>query len=373
MKKIGIDTRLKNESGVGRYIRNLTRNLKDIDKNNEYIYISPSIHWHTITEQLLMPIHIYKEGINLMHFPYFNVPILYFGKYIVTIHDLTINNTDTGKATTLNPVIYFIKRIGYKLVLLNAVHRSQKIIAPTRAVKKQILNQYNIDPKKVVVIYEGVDEQLGFRIHDSRSRNKKVRVIKTIPKRYLLYVGNAYPHKNLNKLISAFDKTIKQLASSQACGSDNRAIKLALVGKEDYFYARLKAKIKKQKLNNNIIFTGYVSDKKLSLLYQNATALIYPSLMEGFGLPALEAMANECLVVCSDIPALKEICRNAAVYFNPEDENDMSSKITETVTQRSKYEDRIKLGKKQSKRFSWKYAARDTLNVYNEIDLRKST
>ena len=115
-------------------------------------------------------------------------------------------------------------------------------------------------------------------------------------------MGNVYPHKNAEALIEAFEK-IKE--------SD---VGLVFVGKEDYFYERLKQKVKS---NKNIQFLDYVSDEELAWLYQNAVATVCPAFMEGFGLPALEAMANKCLVIASDIPALHEVCEDSAIYFDP--------------------------------------------------------
>lgn len=345
--RIGIDVRLQNESGVGRYIRNLTQELKKIDKDNEYTFINPPVRWHSVKEQLIMPFTLYGKRLDLVHFPYFNVPLFYFGKFIVTIHDLTISYFETGRASTLNPLLYKIKRLGYKLVLWNAIHRAQRIIVPTNAVKKEILQKYKVSPVKIAVIYEGVE--IKSKIQSTKS--KKLTSIK--PKQYFLYVGNAYPHKNLNALISV----VAQLQN----------IRLVLVGKEDYFYKLLKKKVKKMKLDKKVVFTGFVSDTELAWLYQNAIALIQPSLMEGFGLPALEAMQAGCLVLCSNIPALQEVCRDAAVYFNPNSIEDIVDSMQETVKNPRKYQEKIKLGKKRAGEFSWKKTAVETLNIYNEV------
>lgn len=172
--RIGIDARLIQETGVGRYIRNLIAELGKTDTVNSYVvflrrnayekYILPNnrwekrvadIRWHTIAEQLFMPAIFSRERLDLLHVPYFNVPIFYFGKYIVTIHDLTILHFDTGKATTLPYIIYKMKRIFYYLVLLKAMHWSEKIIAVSHATKKEILDHFDILPEHVEVIYEG--------------------------------------------------------------------------------------------------------------------------------------------------------------------------------------------------------------------------
>ncbi|MDP2649271.1 MAG: glycosyltransferase family 1 protein, partial [bacterium] len=176
-------------------------------------------------------------------------------------------------------------------------------------------------------------------------------------KKYFLYVGNAYPHKNLERLIDAF---------SQIIAKDNSA-KLVLVGKEDYFYKKLKQNISVMKVSNSIIFFGEANDRELSWLYSNAIALVFPSLMEGFGLPAIEAMENKCLLLVSDIPVFKEICKDVPFYFDPYNTHDIAEKMAEVYSESSKYQDKIKLGIERAKDFSWKKMAQETLQVYSSV------
>lgn len=342
--RIGIDVRLQNESGVGRYIRNLVKYLKQIDKKNEYILFNPDVRWHTFKEQIVMPYILLRKKLDLVHFPYFNVPILYPGKFVVTIHDLTIDYFATGKASKLHPILYRVKHLGYKFVLWNAVLRAETIITPTKAVKGEILNKFEIDPGKLAVTYEGVDEKL-------KIENSKLKIdIK--PRRYFLYVGNAYPHKNIETLLRAFQRL------------KTHNLKLVLVGEEDYFYQQLKGLVKKMKLDNRVIFTGYVADEELSGLYRNALALVLPSFMEGFGLPAVEAMQSKCLVLASDIPALREVCQNVAVYFNPLDLDDLATKMEEVLKEPQKLKQRQQEGLERVSKFSWRTMAQKTLKVY---------
>src|SRR3990167_10003333 len=175
--RIGIDVRLWNQTGVGRYIRNLVTNLAEIDKKNEYVLfarsedkneIDPFIHdsrfmievadvsWHSIAEQIQLPKILNQQNLDLMHFPYFSVPFLYNKPFVVTVHDLIINKFNTGKASTLPYPIYFTKRLGYHAVLANAVYRAKKIIVPSNSVKKDLQKTYiNLRDSKIVVTYEG--------------------------------------------------------------------------------------------------------------------------------------------------------------------------------------------------------------------------
>jgi len=167
-------------------------------------------------------------------------------------------------------------------------------------------------------------------------------------KPYLLYVGNAYPHKNLENLILAFRK-IKQ---------DNFDLQLVLVGGDDYFYKKLK------KNNNDVIFTGFIKDEDLNVLYNNAALYVFPSLYEGFGLPPLEAMKRGVPVASSNATCLPEVLGDAAIYFNPLDVDDMAEKIKKALLDEGLRKNLIQKGFEQIKKYSWQKMARETLEVY---------
>ena len=142
---------------------------------------------------------------------------------------------------------------------------------------------------------------------------------------------------------------------------------LVLVGEQDFFYRRLKEKVKEMELEDVVVFWGPADRKELVNLYKNAIALLFPSLMEGFGLPAVEAMANGCLVLASDIPVFHETLGEAAIYFNPYDTNDIASKLESVLKEPQKYESFKAKGLDQAKRYSWQKLARQTLVVYQSV------
>src|SRR3990167_9522477 len=332
--RIGIDARLWNETGVGRYTRNLVKNLQILDKKNEYVLfvggesyenlksqisnikwkiVKTNIRWHSIEEQIRFPSILNKENLDLVHFPYFSVPIFYNKPFIVTIHDLILHHFPTGEASTLALPLYQLKLLGYKSVISNGAKKAKKIITVSNATKAEIVDHLKVDPSKVVVTYEGVG--INSRL--------KVKTSKLKVKNYFLYVGNAYPHKNLERLIEAFNL----VCHPEALAEGSNDIKLVLVGKEDYFYKRLKEKVKNMGLEKSVLFLGEVSDEELMILYKNARVLVMPSLMEGFGLPAVEAMANKCLVLASDIPTFREICGGVGVYFDPKNSEEIAKNL----------------------------------------------
>jgi glycosyltransferase involved in cell wall biosynthesis len=362
--RIGIDVRLWNETGVGRYIRNLVWQLEKIDKKNEYVLftysginrselniqsnrfkiVETNIHWHTIEEQTQLPKILEKENLNLVHFPYFSVPILYKKPFVITIHDLIINHYPTGKASTLPLPVYYLKHFGYQFVMKQAAKKAQKILTVSEATKSEIVEHLNVSADKITVTYEGVDKKLTANNGQGTKGKEK----------YFLYVGNAYPHKNLERLIEVFEKIIKE---KPQC-------KLLLVGKEDYFYTRLKEKVLSKHLEDSIVFCRNVSDEELMRLYAGATALITPSLMEGFGLPGLEAMHHGTLVLASDIPVYKEVYQDAAIYFDPLDVVAMHATILKVLDNGETFTKHIAKGYQLAKNFSWEKMAKETLKVY---------
>ncbi len=358
--RIGIDARLWNETGVGRYIRALVKYLQKIDDKNEYILfvkkneydslqltnarwrlLLADINWHTLSEQFDIPKLYMQAHLDLVHIPYFSVPYFISNSFIVTIHDLTISNFATGKATTKPWPIYLLKRLGYQFVLSHALSKAKLIITVSQTVKNQILDTYPVKADKIHVTYEA-----GELEYNSKGNTR-------VPKKYILYVGNAHPHKNLERLLGAFN-TLAHI---------NKDLKLVLIGKHDYFYQRLMKKISDRKLPG-VIFVGTVNNGELNIWYKHALCLVFPSLSEGFGIPGLEAMGCGCPVVASDLPIFHEIYHDAALYFDPGDTLDISNSIQSLIVDQKKRSALISKGKQIFKLYSWEKMARETNILY---------
>lgn len=350
--RIGIDARLIEETGVGRYIRNLIEQLGAQDQEHTFVvflrqksfdtFVVPNtrwrkqladVAWHTFREQLVMPKILGDAKLDLVHIPYHNPPIFYRGRMVITIHDLTILHFATGKATTLPLFIYALKRLGYWIELAVGLRLAKAVIAVSETTKQEIVDHFGIAAEKISVVYEGVDSHL------LKKSSKRI-----IDYPYFLYVGNAYPHKNLETLLTVFEHLNETLV---------------LVGRPDYFYKRLKERTK----NKNILFFGQANDEQLHSLYIHARALVFPSLMEGFGLPALEALALDCPVIVSDIPIFHEILGNNATYFDPND----AKSIRDALLQAHKSSAAIR--NKILAAYSWKLMAAQTLAMYKRVML----
>lgn len=360
--KILIDARfygLEN-AGLGRYTINLLKNLFTIDNDNIYIILLRQKYFkslsvpnnckkiladfkpYSFSEQFKLPFLIRSENPDLVHFVHFNAPIINFKPFVVTIHDMIMHKSKGMETTTLNPYLYFFKRIVYKFVFKNAVTKSKSILVPSETVKNEILKVFRNIKNKINVTYLGLDYKIIKPKYETDPKDK-----------YLIYVGNAYPHKNLKKLIEAI-----KLAK----------IKLKISTSKNIFSKRLKNIIQDKKGEFLVELLGFVDDQKLVKLYQNALGFIYPSLIEGFGFQGLEAIASGTLLLASDISVFKEIYKNNCFYFDPTSPVSISNAIKK-VTSISDVE-RLKIiekGQEFIKKYSWLKCTKQTLKIYNSI------
>lgn len=370
---IGLDARFYGSSGgIQRYVQQLLNHLAKIDTTNQYVVflgdtnlnefetnntnfrkLRAKIKWYGLLEQILMPWKIWRTKIDLMHFPHWNVPLLFRGRFVVTIHDLILLKYPSKKITTLSPLFFVIKYWAYKKVLRHAIYDSQKIIAPSEFVKKDILANFKVPAEKIVVIYEGKPPLPPLRKGGTTFKPLNLSTFKP----YLLYVGVAYPHKNLEGLIKAFQIF---------CNRYSKDYHLVLTGQENYFYQRLKKQFNLSTFKplNLLTFTGFIPDSQLPALYQNASLYLFPSFYEGFGLPGLEAMSYGLPILASNSSCLPEIYGQAALYFNPRDPAEMAELINKVLSDKNLQEDLRQKGFEQVKKYSWEEMARKTMEVY---------
>lgn len=371
--RIIIDGRMSQESGIGRYIRNMVSYLRVIDKTNEYFILHlkrdfdkvdyednfhkvlADFRWYGLDEQVKLPSLINSIKPDLVHFPHFNIPIFFQGKFVVTIHDLIHQHFSMRRSTTHGQLIYKLKQIGYRKVFKEALKNSKKILVPSNFVRKQLTDDWNVDRSKVRVTYEAVDDQL-FKLRNDLTKDSTDQVMRKfeITRPYLFYVGNAHPHKNVEGLIKVFFDLKK----------DYPDLRLVLAGNDHYFWQR----IKKEFIDRAIIYTGFISDKELAALYQNAACFVLPSFEEGFGIPLLEAFACFCPVVSSNAGSLPEVGGESCLYFDPQDSMDMKQKISSLLNNKKLQEQLKGSGLKRCKEFSWRKLAEETLEVYRQCE-----
>lgn len=342
-------------AGLGRYTINLVENLIRFDDKNSYILllrkkyfnelnlptnfkkILTDIKPYSLKEQLLLPVIVNRENPDLVHYVHFNAPLVNVKPFVVTIHDMIMHKSKGMETTTLNPLAYALKRFVYKFVFKNAVSKSRMIMVPSNAVKTELETYFKLETKKILVTYLGVDYETQKPSIPDREK-------------YLLYVGNAYPHKNLDRLLDAIKISRINLKISTSKG---------------IFSKRLEDKIKEKGVHNLVKILGFVDDKTLKPMYQKSLAFIYPSLIEGFGFQGLEAMSSGTLLLCSDIPVFREIYGDNAIYFDPTNVGSISKAISEVLNIRpSLRHEKINKSQKLTKKYSWERCVKETLNCY---------
>jgi len=359
-KTIAIDAR---ESGTssGRYVDKLIEYLHKLQPEHTVIllakahrleYLSGIAPTFTIIEtpfkeftfgeQLGFLQQINHLNADLVHFTFANQPVLYSGRVVTTIQDLT---TIRFRNPDKNAAVFWAKLQVYKWMNKRVAHKSVALITPTQFVKDDIVAYAHCDPAKVSVTLESAD-----RILDTP---EPISALQDVP--FIMYTGRPTPHKNLGRLIEAFRLLQK----------DRPELQLVLVGKTDTNYQRHEALVRQQGISG-VTFTGFASEGQLRWLYEHCTAYVFPSLSEGFGLPGLEAMRHGAPVASSNATCLPEVHGDAAHYFDPLSVTDMASKIGEVVDDSDLRQELIKKGTAQAAKYSWSRMAKQTLAVYEK-------
>jgi glycosyltransferase involved in cell wall biosynthesis len=367
--RIGIDVRL-DESGIGRYSLRLAEELVRLGGSEEYVLFARTrtfrelerlegnverrladIGWYTVSEQLGMPRLLRSAGLDLVHFPHFNVPLVYRGPYVVTVHDLIHFLRRDLDTTRTDAAARPWKALPYRVVLAHAVRHAERVIAVSEATKRDIVDRLGVDPIRIAVTHEGV----GIELPSASSEELRPDLGVRAP--YFLYVGNAYPHKNLPRLLDAF-------ARLQGDGLDT--FQLVLAGNHGPYGSALAQLARTLGIEARVVFTGRVADAQLVELYRQAAVLVLVSLAEGFGLPGLEAMALGVPVLASRIDALTEIYGDAALYVDASDPEDIARGLTMLATNGGVQRDMRERGLNRVRQFSWRATAEATRQIYLE-------
>jgi len=253
---------------------------------------------------------------------------------------------------------YLPSRAAYayaRATMWSAAKRSACILTVSESSKRDILHFFNVPADKVVVIYNAIDER--FSIPPSEDDVARVRERYQLDQRFVLYVGNIKPHKNLVRLIEAFDELRGRFDD----------LKLLIIGDEISKLPALRRAVHRNKLHKFVRFLGYLKDDTLTVLYRLASVFVFPSLYEGFGLPPLEAMASGTPVVTSNVSSLPEVTGDAAVLVDPYDVDSIADGMRRILDDpRLAEELRIK-GLKRAREFSWERSVEKTQRVYREV------
>lgn len=358
-KRIVIDAR---ESGTttGRYVDKLIEHMHPLKPAFEVVILTKPSRidfFKTIAPDFVVVGSPYKEfsfgeqfGLrqqlkslkpDLVHFSMTQQPVLYHGRVVTTIHDLT---TARFNNPAKNWFIFKCKQLVYRRVIKMVAKKSQKLIVPSRSVKDDVTKYTGVSPARITIIYEAADKIGG----------KPQPIDSLEDKEFIFYVGRPLPHKNLKRLVDAYARVQES----------HPKLKLALACTQDKNYELLKRHIAKLNLTNKVLFLGWVDDAQLRWLYENCQAYVFPSLSEGFGLPGLEAMVHGAPVLASKSACLPEIYGPAAHYFDPLDVADMASGINGLLDSPELRQSLIAAGRIQAAKYSWDEAAKQTLAIY---------
>ncbi len=370
--RIGIDCRLGGiaHAGIGRYVSELLKQLIPLAQNVTWVLIVQTqeqgaellayipgayratceIHRvaarpYSLDEQSILPLALYKLSLDLLHVPHFNVPLLYFGKVVITVHDLLWHEQKGVHVTTLNPLIYWLKYSLYHLVTWRAISIARAIFVPSGIVKKTIEKFYSaVDTQKITVTHESISTTLVATATKMKQKSRQ--------EKKLLYVGSLYPHKNVSLLLNALKKLPEYT--------------LTIIGSRSVFRQTIERQITELGVTQQVSFLGRVTDETLAYEYATAHCVVQPSLSEGFGLTGLEAMAFETAVIASDIPIFHEIYQDGAIYCDPHSVDSLVSAVM-TLQKPAIYLQVTKNGQKVQQQYSWKKLAQKTYETYLQV------
>lgn len=375
--RIGIDARLfgtRTGGGIGRYVAELVTHLQAIDTTNSYVLFlgKDNFHecvitnpnftkrlvnapWYSVAEQRVMPREVAGAHVQCMHYPHWNVPLLSRVPFVVTIHDLIlVEDPTSAHATTRNPLLHGLKYVGFRMALERAVHGSRHIIAISEYTKASLLTHFRIASGKISVVHNGVGKPLD----DAGVNLRALGVYDP----YVLYVGNAYPHKNIETLVHAF--SLFRAGHSDA--------QLVIAGRRDAFSQRLEREARDLGIPSRAIrFVDYPSDTELAALYRHAKLFMFPSRIEGFGIPPLEAMSYGTPVAAAHAASLPEVLGDHVRYFAPDDIEALAELMTDALSGTLANERELAAAKRHAAEYRWDVTARMTLEIYSKFGIRR--
>jgi glycosyltransferase involved in cell wall biosynthesis len=237
-----------------------------------------------------------------------------------------------------------------------ATRRATRVLTVSESSKRDILRYVDAEPDKIDVIYNAYDERFG--VEPGEEDVVRVRERFQLHDEFVLYAGNVKPHKNLERLIEAFQLVRRQ-------GLDH--LKLVLIGDEISKYAALRRAVHRYQLHKYVRFLGYVPEQTLAVMYRLAGVFVFPSLYEGFGLPPLEAMASGTPVVTSNVSSLPEVAGDAAVLVDPYDPAAIADGIRRVLTDEALRRDMRRKGLQRARQFSWEQSVQRVREIYGEV------
>lgn len=355
-----IDARMINHSGIGRILRETLFRLTK--KFKIFVIIPPSGVPYVLQHGLnyrVSNVPIYHPAEHFMFFkdsfkgkvfwsPHYNIPFFLFPgtPRVTTICDL--NHIEFGKELS------FPKRIYANITMRLALFFSKKIITISAFTKNEINRYFPGYNDKILDIHLGIKERSEVNV-------EAVSLKYSLPKNFMLFVGNVKPHKNIKVVLQA----MKLLS-----GDVLQKMPLVIVGKKEGFLTpdlTLNSLLKDPNISSYVHFLGFVDDNDLDSVYAASSLFVFPSLYEGFGFPPLEAMQNNVPVLCSTSTSLPEVCGSAVEYFNPNDSKELAEKILVFVKNPPDRLSLLKIYENQLRQFNWEECAEKYIQVFETV------
>lgn len=365
--RIGIDARMIDNTGIGRYLRNLLIHLARIDKHNEYIVfinadnsrvvtqenfrfvpLAIPVPLYSLREHYWLPWEIHKWNVAMMHYPNFDIPLVRSYPTVVTIHDL----------------IYYLypnqcpSKIAHyyaRFMLQYVTNHAHVLITDSEYSKQDLVKHFHISDEKIHVILPAADEKCC-SLTTGRIRTNIAEKY-GIEQPYILYVGKHHPYKNIGTLLQAYN-THREIYEK---------FQLVIAGKQDSRWKDLYMTAKTLNSGKYIVFTDFVPEEELFELYRHARLFVFPSLYEGFGLPPLEAMACGVPVISSNAASLPEVIGDAGVLVDPLNICELAGAIRDVLTNMELQQSLKRKGIRRAQQFSWEKAALQLLTLYRHL------
>lgn len=375
--KIGYDGSglIHRQTGVGTYIQQVLTHLLQIDSENSYWLLTHrplaralwlngnsnpnyakahfsrgNLHMNRLLwMQCVLPLTLRALNPDIVHFPNFVTPLAAQSNFVVTLHDVVLY-----EFPQLCPPR---QRVFMRPLLRPSVRRAHTIITVSEQSKRDIVRLFGVPPARVRVIYEAAAQPLHEPLPPPHARQLLSKYGWDETARNLLYVGTLEARKNLERLVGAVARLHRH----------GLRVHLWLVGQPGWRAAAIHRRIEREQLEGFVHMPGYVPFEDLHAFYQTCDVFVFPSLYEGFGLPAIEAMSSGAALAVSDIPALGEVTADAALRFNPLDEDALAETLQRLIVNEALARDLRTRARCRAAEFSWERAARETLAVYQEV------
>jgi len=368
--RVAIDIRRIKEFGVGTYIWNLVRNLADLDTRTNYVLIGSERDFlelgevgpnferlvHTSSqalwsEHISLPSALRSLKVDVVHIPHHEGPFFLPGKVVTTVHDCVhIKFPPEGQSRFERSRLYWLTK--------RALMRSSQILAVSESTRADLLHMFDFDKSRVSVVYNALDGRFAPFIEDEIREQARERYQLNAP--FILYSGRIRPHKNLSRLIEAFAVLKNELVGDTRFSN----LKLIIIGDEFSRHQYLRLSVVRSGMQQDVRFFGFIPYPAMQVFYQEAALFALPSLHEGFGLSAIEALASRTPVLASNTTSLPEVLGDAAVFVHPENVFEIARGMKSILTDAPLRASLVDRGVKQVSRFSWREAAQQVLQAY---------